>query len=239
MKPRLGTLISALAIAAVMTVGVAACAPVGGGDTGGTGGSSAPSAAPIPTGTSGAADFDGGFLTVGSGATVVDVYFDPMCPICGVFDKTNGAQLSSFVDDGTITLRLHPMNFLNRLSQGTEYSTRAGGALTCVAVADPTKTLPYLTALFDDQPEEGSAGIDDAALVKLASDLGVSDISECVTTQAYGSWVQHINDAALAGPIEGADIPKVEGTPTVLVNGNSFTGQVNDAKGLAAFITAG
>lgn len=229
-------MVTAMAVAAFVTLGVAACAPEAGGNSGT---STISPSIPVPTGTAGAANFEKGYLEVGAGAKVVDVYFDPMCPICGVFDDTNGEQLSALVDDGSITLRLHTMNFLNRMSQGTDYSTRAGAALTCVAAADASKTLPYLTALFANQPEENSAGLDDATLVKLASSVGASDISECVTDQRYTSWVQQVNDQALAGPIEGADIEKVEGTPTVLVNGKSFQGAVNDAKALAEFIAQG
>lgn len=47
-----------------------------------------------------------------------------MCPYCGQFENTNAAQLSTLADAGTITVRLHPLSFLDGLSVNTEYSTR-------------------------------------------------------------------------------------------------------------------
>ena len=88
-----------------------------------------------PTGTDGAVDFDGGFIAAGNGAKKVDLWFDAMCPVCGAFEKANGATLASAVDDGSITLRLHPLTFLDAASNGTGYSTRAAAALTAGTVA--------------------------------------------------------------------------------------------------------
>jgi protein-disulfide isomerase len=225
--------IAAAAVAAIAMLGLAGCAPADSGSSA----SSTPDA-PLPTGTVGAAHFDDGYLSVGTGEKVVDVYFDPMCPICGAFKQANGQQLARLVDDGAITLQLHTMTFLNRASQGTDYSTRASAALTCVAAADASSTLPFLAALYADQPAENSSGLSDTRLIALANDAGSPDITECVSNGRYHSWVQKANDDALAGPIPGADIPAVKGTPTVLVNGTSYTGAVNDAKALAAFIAA-
>jgi protein-disulfide isomerase len=231
---RLRMVMAAVTIAAAATLGLAGCAPAA---TTGTGSSSA-SSAPLPTGTVGAVNLDDGYLLVGTGEKVVDVYFDPMCPICGAFEKANGAQLAGLVHDGAITLRLHPMTFLNRVSQGTDYSTRASAALTCVAAADASSTVPYFAALYAEQPAENSSGLTDTQLIALANDAGAPDVTECVTSGTYHSWVQKANDDALAGPIAGADITAVKGTPTVLVNGSSYTGSVTDAKALAGFISA-
>ncbi|MCU1408998.1 MAG: hypothetical protein JWM23_1078 [Microbacteriaceae bacterium] len=231
---RFRTVITVAAIAAIATLGLAGCAPAA--KTGSS--SSSASSVPLPSGTVGAAHLDDGYLAVGTGEKVVDVYFDPMCPICGAFDEANGSQLAGLVDDGAITLQLHPMTFLNRASQGTDYSTRASAALTCVAAADASSTLPYFAALYANQPAENSSGLTDQELIALANDTGAPDITDCVTSGTYRSWVQKANDHALTGPIEGADIDAVQGTPTVLVNGTSFTGKVTDAKALADFISA-
>lgn len=239
----LHSLTAASVVAVLIIFGVVGCAPAssGGSPDGDSSGSSAP-ALPLPTGTVGAAHLDDGYLAVGTGNTIVDVYLDPLCPICGVFEETNGSQLGDLVDAGTITLRLHTMTFLDRASQGTGYSTRAAAALTCVAAADTTATgdttLPYLAALFENQPEENSKGLTDKKLVELSNGVGAPDITSCVTDGTYQGWVNQANDDALSGPIEGADIEAVQGTPTVLVNGTSFTGAVNDADALAAFIAA-
>ena len=232
---RFSTLVTAMAIAAFVAVGVAGCAPESGAGAPSSGTSTA-SPPPIPTGTLGAAFFDEGYLLVGTGASVVDVYFDPMCPICGVFDKTNGAFLADQVDTGVISLRLHPMNFLNRFSQGTDYSSRAGSALTCVAANDESKTLAYFTALFAEQPKENSSGLTDEKLNEIAVSVGATSVADCVANGSYTSWVQSVNDSALAGPIPGSDLKAVEGTPTTLVNGTMFTGSLTDAAAFEAFV---
>jgi protein-disulfide isomerase len=195
--------------------------------------------AAMPTGTKGAVDFDKGFLTLGSGSTVVDTFIDPMCPYCGEFERTNGSQLGGLVNDGTITLRIHPLTFLDQASGGSKYSSRASSALTCVAANHPVKTLVYLSALYAKQPAEGSSGLSDNQLVKLADTSGAGDASACIRGGDYIAWAQTFNDKALRGGITGADITSIKGTPTILVDGHVFKGDFTDPTAVASFIAAG
>jgi protein-disulfide isomerase len=226
--------IGAALLAAALTGALAACAPS----------ASAPSStgrvsASVPTGVTGAADFDKGALVVGDGKTVVDTYIDPMCPYCGEFERANGRSLAALVKDGSVTLRVHPLNFLDPNSQGTKYSSRAGSALTCVAAADPQATLDYLSALYAHQPEEGSSGLTDAELKSLAKGVGASSADSCIASHRYANWLTKNTQDALNGPIPGADIKTIKGTPTVLVNGHSYSGDITDTKALTAFIAKG
>lgn len=232
---RIRSLLAAVAVTATGVLTLAGCAaepdqgaPSDSGDT--------RLSRPLPTGTIGAAYLDDGYIQVGDGPTTVAVYFDPMCPICGTFEDANGDMLADLVDESAITYRLYPMTFLNRVSQDTNYSTRAGNALTCVATADPAKVLPYFDFLYANQPKENTPGLSDETLIEMATATGVPDITECVTDGTYAGWVQKVNDDALAGPIDGADIEAVKGTPTILVNGESYKGSVDDADALADFI---
>ena len=226
---RIGAVLLGTAIVAVL----AACAPSGGT----TADPSASSTAKLPTGTNGAADFDNGALVVGDGSTKVSTYIDPMCPYCGQFERANGRALAEAVNKGTITLSVHPLNFLDPNSQGTNYSSRAGSALTCVAVSDPKATLTYLSALYADQPQEGSSGLTDAKLTSLAHGVGVSDADQCIASHKYASWLTSTTQAVLKGPIPGADITAIKGTPTVLVNGHQYGGDITDTKALLSFIS--
>lgn len=191
-----------------------------------------------PAEESGAVQFDEYAIVVGDGPIDVQVWVDPMCPICGQFEEAAGAELASFVDEGEITYSIHPMNFLDRASQGTAYSTRAGSALTCVAVERPEGVLDAMQALFEEQPDEGSDGLTDEELVELLQPYGGDDLESCVGESAYGTWIQESNDSALAG-IEGADIDAVSGTPTLIVDGTSYTGDVTDTEAITAFVTSG
>ena len=193
---------------------------------------------PVPaTGTSGqvgAAYLDEGYLQAGSGETVVDLYIDPMCPYCGQFEVVNGATLAGLVDDGSISLRVHSLTFLDSASQGSEYSTRASNALACEAAANPDSMLDYMAALFSNQPAEGTSGLTDDELVALSVD-GES-IAACVDSGRYAEWSKRNTDAAVTGPIVGAEISSIQGTPTILVNGRQYTGAINDPQALTEAI---
>ncbi len=190
----------------------------------------------VPTGRLGAAYFDEGYLSVGNGATIVDVYLDPMCPYCRQFEETNGDQLARLVDKDTITLRLHPLTFLDPVSQGTNYSSRASAALTCQAALNPDAMLDYLAGLYAIQPGENTEGLGDDELVSLS--YGGTSIADCVAGGGYQLWAQLNTENALNGPIPDSEIAFIEGTPTVLVNGALYAGSLTDATEFAAFLAA-
>ncbi|MDJ0376858.1 thioredoxin domain-containing protein [Cryobacterium sp. PH31-L1] len=168
------------------------------------------------------------------------VYLDYLCPICGTFETTNGDQITKWVTAGNATVEFHPISILDRASSGTKYSTRAANAAACVADYDPNKFLAFNTAMFAGQPAENSSGLTDAELTSLVQGAGVTstDVASCITDETYSGWVAASTQRALDGPIANADIPKVEGTPTVLVNGVKYTGSVSDAAAFEAFVTA-
>lgn len=231
--------VAAVLLAAVTALGLAGCAPSAS-ENGGSGGDSPSASAsphPLPTGTVGAAHLSDGYLVAGSGPTTLDTYIDPMCPICGAFESTNGGTIADAAAAGKVTVRVHPMNFLDRASQGTAYSTRADAALTCVAAGKPDALLDYLSSLYAHQPEEGSKGLTDARLIALAQGVG-ADIGSCVKNGTYRAWTQHVNDKALAGPVPGTPHNRIEGTPTVIVDGDMYTGSVTNAAAFKAFLAA-
>jgi len=61
---------------------------------------------------------DGSTVLVGKDtATVtIDVYEDFLCPICGTFEKTYGADIKKAVEDGKVKVRYHILPLLNRLT---------------------------------------------------------------------------------------------------------------------------
>jgi protein-disulfide isomerase len=197
--------------------------------------SSAPgSPTPLPTGRVGAADFEGGYLEFGTGAVIIDEYVDPMCPYCAQFEETNGELLAAGVASGVITLRVHSLTFLDRISSGTDYSSRASAALTCQATLNPDETLSYLATVFANQPAEQTAGLSNDELAALAP--GAVSIRDCLESGDYAGWSQQNTEAALTGPIVGADIEAVSGTPTVLVDGVLYTGSLTDTAVFSAFV---
>lgn len=157
---------------------------------------------------------DTGAIILGDGPNRVDTFIDFMCPVCNQFEQTFGAEISAMVDDGSITLAVHPISILDRTSQGTAYSTRAANAAYCVAVADPAAPLPFLQAMFENQPAEGSRGLTNSQLLDIAAGAGVTGIDACVND---GTYMGYVTQRTQQTPIQ----PGAQGiaTPTVTING--------------------
>ena len=174
--------------------------------------------------------------------TVADirVYIDYLCPYCGEFELNNSDQIAQWVEAGAATVEIHPISILTSKSAGTQYSLRAANAAACVANSSPNDFYAFNAALFADQPEEGTAGLTDKQIKQVVRSSGVtsslSKIDTCIDDVTYKSWVLDATDRALTGPIPNASIPKVTGTPTVLVNGKQYLGSLKDPKEFAAFV---
>jgi len=168
------------------------------------------------------------------------MYLDYLCPICGNFEATNGEQITSWVNAGNATFEFHPISILDQLSSGTKYATRAANAAACVANYDPDKFLDFNTAMFANQPAENSSGLTDDELTSIVAGVGVtsSDVATCISDQTYAGWVDAATERALSGPIPNSDIDVVRGTPTILVNGVSYTGSFTDAAAFESFVAA-
>jgi len=174
--------------------------------------------------------------------TVADirVYLDYLCPFCGTFETTNTEQIQQWVESGAATLEVHPISILTSKSAGTQYSLRAANAAACVANSSPDDFLAFNTALFANQPVEGTAGLSDEDLKALVASSGVSTgvtaINECIDETTFKSWVKSATDRALSGPIPNSSLKAITGTPTVLVNGKQYVGALEDPKEFAAFV---
>ena len=83
----------------------------------------------------------GALVSGESGAVRLEIYLDYMCPYCGRFERANGDEIERLVADGTVRLELHPLSFLDRMSDGTQYSTRAANAVATVADRAPDQLL--------------------------------------------------------------------------------------------------
>lgn len=174
-----------------------------------------------------------------SDVIAIDMYVDYFCKICGAFDKANGEQIAKWVESGAATVEIHPLAILDRVSQGTKYSTRSANAAACVANYSPDAYFAYHTALLDHRPEENTPGLTDEQLIDLASTAKVTklaSISECITTQKFKAWVAEAKDRALTGPVPNSNVDAVSGTPTIIVNGLKYTGAANDAAAFAKFV---
>jgi len=142
------------------------------------------------------------------------IYLDFMCPACNNFEKQYSDQLTKWQNDGTITLEYRPLNFLDRFSSGTNYSSRAAAAAACVADTSPDKYKTFFDSLFANQPAENGKGLDNATLVKLATEAGAADISSCVNDKTFRPYVANTSGLASAHGVNA--------TPTVFIDGQQW-----------------
>jgi protein-disulfide isomerase len=161
----------------------------------------------------------------------VEVYLDYMCPFCGRFEQANGDELDRLVADGTVRLELHPLSFLDRLSSGTKYSTRAANAFATVADRAPDKIMAFHRALYGRQPAEGTAGLSNDEIAIVASGVGVpQNVVNTFPERIFEPWVAASTAAAFNGGVSG--------TPTVKINGNLFKGDLYTVGPLTEAINA-
>ncbi|MFT4111003.1 DsbA family protein [Propionicimonas sp.] len=174
---------------------------------------------------------DSGAILVGNAdaKVTVTIYSDFMCPYCGEFERANGDDLDAAVEAGTAKLEVHPMAFLDAQSSGSEYSTRSANAFVTIANADPALAWKFDRLLYANQPSEGSTGLTDAQLVEYAKQAGVTEeVTSTFAKKIFLPWVNKITDQAWDDGVTG--------TPTVKINGETFTGDLYTAGALAAAI---
>lgn len=182
-------------------------------------------------------DLSGGIVTgaggVGAenaGTSTVRIYSDFMCPFCGDFEAVNGEMLAEVAAAGEATVIYHPVAFLDRFSQGTNYSTRSAQAVAVVADAAPEQYVAFQQALFANQPAENTAGLSNDEIAQIALDVGVPQ--EVVDTLAAGRFTDWVA-AATAQAVEDLERPA---TPTVLIDGVTWSGDWRSTETLRAAI---
>jgi len=162
-----------------------------------------------------------GSIPVGeaSAPVTVEIYYDYMCPACGEFEAVNGDELDRLLEKGVARIELRPISFLDRASNGTEFSTRSANAIATVADAAPKSAWELHTALYGQQPAEGSDGLSDDQIAAIATDAGVpADVVDRFTEETFRPWVGSVTKQAFDSGIQG--------TPTVKINGTEFKGDV-------------
>jgi protein-disulfide isomerase len=146
-------------------------------------------------------------------AVTVQVVEDFQCPACGQFEAAMGDVLAGYRDSDDVAVEYRPIAFLDRASTD-EYSSRALNASMCVLEeAGPDGWMAMHESLFDQQPAEGGAGLDDATLVALAADAGAEGdaVTSCIEDRTYDAWAQEQTDRVFDSGVDS--------TPTILVDG--------------------
>ncbi|BDZ40631.1 DsbA family protein [Microbacterium suwonense] len=174
--------------------------------------SRATDAGPAPSGD--LINSETGAIVFGDGDNVVDTYIDLMCPACNAFEQTFAERLNALAADDTITLNIHPIAILDHYSAGSNYSSRAAAAVYCVAEKNSDKTLDYISTLYENQPDENTTGLSDEQLADYAEQVGATEAAACMSEGTY-----------LKYPAAQAKAHKIQGTPTIELDGDAVEGQ--------------
>lgn len=155
-------------------------------------------------------------ISTSSDGPVVDVYLDFLCPHCKTFEEAQGEDLAQLALDGEITLRMHPRPMLDPNSTPVGYSGRAANAAVCAYAEDPELWFPAESALFEAQP--GTEGLTDDELAQVVDEATGLDVGQCIAEGTYLPWIEDVVE-----PEAGSS---TQGTPTVLLDGEQFTGDL-------------
>ncbi|NKY51916.1 DsbA family protein [Nocardia vermiculata] len=163
-----------------------------------------------------------------SAPKTIDVFEDPMCPSCGVLEHYYGQQISKQLDEGKLAVRYRFVNFLDPKSGTKDYSTRAIGAMECVADAGdgPVFSKFHMALFTSKQPSEGDGSLSNDELAAIAKDSGAPDeVQQCI---AKGERVDSARNHAQASMTALKDAVGQAQTPTVLDGGKNVDVQNQD-----------
>ena len=150
---------------------------------------------------------NGSPITFDNGAvTVIDIWEDPQCPVCKLFEDANGDYIESLIREKKATVRYHVLSFLG------DESVRAANASFCAA--DEGQYLDFHHALYAVQsPLENSGFWSNETLVNIGKKIGITStrFENCVTKGEKVDLVQANSDSMSKYGVQG--------TPTVFING--------------------
>ncbi|MBD0859633.1 DsbA family protein [Gordonia sp. zg691] len=158
-------------------------------------------------------------------APLIDIFEDPLCPVCKLFEQQSGPAITKAVTEGQLRVRYHTLNFLNSKSASGDYSSRAAGALKCVAEEQNADLfLRFHSALYTSQPaEDGTGNITSPELARMATAQGATPATaQCITDNAKVAQAEE-NAKKSTDELSKATGGQV-GTPSVLHDGKTVEG---------------
>lgn len=216
------------AIAVLVIVAVVVAIVMGTKDKPGDGGSAQPVGVIGGTG--------GGIVanaaTAKSNAPTLDLYEDFQCPACAQLEQRIGAEKAAMAEAGDIKLVVHTLSFLDD-NLKNDSSKRSANAAACAA--DAGKFLEYRSAVYAAQPAQEGVGYTDAQLTQFAGASGITGPALTTWQQctSSGQHAQYVADVQEASGRAG-----VNSTPTIKLNGQDVTKDVQTAEALVAVVKA-
>lgn len=154
--------------------------------------------------------------TPGDTRSVVQIWEDFQCPICGKFETAQGTQIQQLATDGKIYLVYRPASFLDKnLPQSNMSSARATAAWGCAI--DGGVGQKFHSVVFSNQPANEGDGFTDAQLLDFGKQAGLSGAAydtyaSCVGKRTYFGWTANSAGAFLDSGVPGTPNVQIDGT---------------------------
>lgn len=161
------------------------------------------------------------------------LYVDYSNADAAAFSTANLEQIQQWLTAGYVTLEVHPVAI-----SGDGFGLRAANAAACVASYAPDNFLAAHTALLAEQADatDGSPTSEDLATVVSTAGVTTEGVPDCITDGKYDGWVTGATERATSETLPGSDT-KLESGSLLLVNGQAYTGAIDDPASVIAFIT--
>lgn len=141
----------------------------------------------------------------------VTIFQDYNCVHCAEFETKYGEEIQKLVEDGTITLEIRNLTFLDRSSR-TAYSAR--NAAAAYSVANQVSTSNFLNYQREIFSHQGTGDMNNQQIADIASKYGAS-IGSDMNEDKWRPLVDVVNAESASNGIQG--------TPTVFVDGDQYT----------------
>ncbi len=162
----------------------------------------------------------------GGQAPVLDVYEDFDCPVCKDMHARVDATIERLAREGKVKVVFHSVTIF-RDEPMRSNSVRAAAAARCVP---ESSWLAFRNELYAIQPAPHgvASGFTVDELASAARKAGATSAEQCVTSQAYAE--AHLTESAKI---------RIEGTPTLLLDGRMLGDEAFDPAALEQAITGG
>ena len=147
----------------------------------------------------------------------MQIWEDPQCPACAVFEKSFGAAVKKLMADNVVKVKLRPTTFLDRGYAG-RHSARGVNAWACAIEAGVGEA--YHDFMYQNQPAKEGDGWTDDQLKSFGSQVGVTGDTKatfetCIADGTYYKWgvesTKMFDDMAIPGTphitVEGVEVP--------------------------------
>ncbi|GAA4040649.1 DsbA family protein [Nonomuraea soli] len=155
---------------------------------------------------------------------VLDVYEDFQCPACREFESVSGQTFKNLAYEGKAKVVYHPLTIFS-MEPTKGNSERAGAAAMCIPGG--SQWMAFHDKLFEEQPPETVEGFKVDDMVGWGEEVGV-------TTPGFADCVRNQSKLAAHTAFSNAQLEsaKIQGTPTIKLNGTQLEGNQLTPDGL-------